>query len=219
MPQSETIGKLAEALAKAQGTIRHAVRSAENPFFKSRYADLAAVWTACREPLSANGLAVVQTTVAGDAVTVVTTLIHSSGEWVSGELSVLPAKRDPQVAGSAITYLRRYGLAAIAGVATEDDDAESATDHGAKASPRPVTNPPGTSADPSGGYKGITNEQAQRVFALGSERAAALRIASKGAGEKIVREVYAALGITNTAGIPVERYDEVCAAVAAWEGK
>ena len=61
MIQSETIGKLSEALAKAQGAMQNAVKDSSNPFFKSTYADLASVWDACRKPLSDNGLAIIQT--------------------------------------------------------------------------------------------------------------------------------------------------------------
>ena len=116
---SGTIGKLAEALSKTQGELKEAVRDSNNPFFKSKYADLTSVWEACRSQLSKNGLAVVQTMAdnGSERVVIVTTLIHSSGEWIRGRLSVKPVKNDPQGIGSAITYARRYSLAAIVGVA------------------------------------------------------------------------------------------------------
>ena len=128
MNKSEAIGKLAEALSKAQGMMKGAIKDSENPFFKTAYADLASVWDACREPLSKCGLSVTQTTrIAdnGDPV-IITTLLHSSGEWMSGELLVKPVKADPQSVGSAITYGRRYALSAIVGIAPEDDDGEKA---------------------------------------------------------------------------------------------
>ena len=126
--QSENINELAAALSKAQGKITGALKDSANPFFKSKYADLASVWDACREHLSANGLAVVQTN-GNDAerVTVTTMLVHSSGQWVRGVCSAKPAKDDAQALGSVTTYLRRYGLAAIVGVAQVDDDANAAT--------------------------------------------------------------------------------------------
>ena len=128
MNKSETIGKLAEALSKAQGMMKGAIKDSENPFFKSVYADLASVWDACREPLSKNGLSVTQTTRIADngEPVIITTLLHSSGEWMSGELLVKPVKADPQSVGSAITYGRRYALSAIVGIAPEDDDGEKA---------------------------------------------------------------------------------------------
>lgn len=125
--QSTEIAALAEALSKAQGKITGALKDSANPFFKSKYADLASVWDACREQLAANGLSVVQIN-GNDAerITVTTMLLHSSGQWVRGTCSAKPAKDDAQATGSVITYLRRYGLAAITGVAQVDDDANAA---------------------------------------------------------------------------------------------
>lgn len=124
--QSTEIGELASALSKTQGSITGALKDSANPFYKSKYADLASVWDACREQLAANGLAVIQTNGNdGERVTVTTMLTHSSGQWVRGVCSAKPAKDDAQATGSVITYLRRYGLAAIVGVAQIDDDANS----------------------------------------------------------------------------------------------
>ncbi len=126
--QSESIKELAGALSKAQGAMKGAVKDSANPFFKSKYADLASVWDACREPLSSNGLSVLQTTSFDEkGIKLVTMLLHTSGEWVSGELPVKPVKDDPQGMGSAMTYTRRYGLSAIVGIAPEDDDGNAAS--------------------------------------------------------------------------------------------
>jgi hypothetical protein len=125
--QSETIGALAAALAKAQSQISGAVKDAANPFFKSKYADLESVWQACRKPLTDNGLAVTQTSrYTPDGLMLVTTLLHASGEWIAGEMPVLTKDASPQAQGSGITYARRYALAAIVGVYQTDDDAEAA---------------------------------------------------------------------------------------------
>jgi hypothetical protein len=125
--QSETIGALAAALAKAQSQITGAVKDAANPFFKSKYADLVSVWQACRKPLTDNGLAVTQTSrYTPDGLMLVTTLLHSSGEWIAGEMPVLTKDASPQAQGSGLTYARRYALAAIVGVYQTDDDAEAA---------------------------------------------------------------------------------------------
>lgn len=125
---SEQIGELAAALAKAQGEIESAVKSQANPFFKSKYADLAEVWKAAREPLSKNTLAVVQLTQGGpETVSIETVLVHSSGQWIRSELTLKPVKADPQGIGSAITYGRRYAMAAIIGITQEDDDANAAS--------------------------------------------------------------------------------------------
>jgi hypothetical protein len=128
MDTSEQIDALAGALSKAQAKITGALKDSANPFFKSKYADLASVWDACREQLSANGLAVIQTTdIDPDGVTVITTLAHSSGQWIRGRLRMIPVKHDPQGIGSCLTYARRYALAAIVGVAQVDDDANQAS--------------------------------------------------------------------------------------------
>ena len=126
---SKEIGELVKALAKVQGSIKSARRDSTNPFFKAKYADLTSVWDSCRKELSQNGLVVIQTTKNdNERVVVLTTLAHESGQWIRGELSLRPVKNDPQGYGSALTYARRYSLAAIVGIATgEDDDAEDAT--------------------------------------------------------------------------------------------
>lgn len=151
--KSEQIDKLATALAKAQAEIKGAVKDSANPFFKSNYADLQSVWDAIREPLTKNGLAVIQTTEAAtpDHLELVTTLVHSSGQWVEGRFPILALKRDPQAIGSATSYARRYALAAIVGVYQTDDDAESTQDRSyepkteskpkAKPTPAPVSAP------------------------------------------------------------------------------
>jgi hypothetical protein len=145
MKTSELINELAGALAKAQAEVEGAHKSSDNPFFKSRYADLASVWDACREPLTKNNLAVVQhpSTEILDykakddkgnefdssyaLVHLTTRLIHSSGQWIEGEVVAEAKDAGPQSIGSAITYLRRYALQSIVGVAPEDDDGNAAT--------------------------------------------------------------------------------------------
>ncbi len=142
--QSETIGKLAEALAKAQKHIDGAKKGAVNPHLRSKYADLSSVWAACRDALADNGLAVTQHMAdmgAPGAVKVVTTLMHASGEWLSGETVMPVTKQDAHGYGSAITYARRYSLAAMVGVSPEDDDASAAVSHAApeaKAQQKPI---------------------------------------------------------------------------------
>ena len=134
MGRSTTIGELAAALAKAQGQMENAKKGSFNPFFRSKYADLAAVWDACRVPLSDNGLSVVQHVEMKNEnhIMVETILMHSSNEWVSSELVVpvmpmivekgQPAQITPQAIGSATAYARRYALSAIVGIAQDDDD-------------------------------------------------------------------------------------------------
>lgn len=125
--QSTAIDQLATAMAKAQSEIIGAVKDSKNPFFKSDYADLASVWDACRQQLTKNGLCVMQTTEVIDGQPcLATTLAHSSGQWIKGYLPLNPLKNDPQAYGSAMTYMRRYALAAIVGIPQIDDDGEAA---------------------------------------------------------------------------------------------
>lgn len=127
MTTSDQIGEIAGALAKAQAEMGGAIKDASNPFFKSKYADLASVMDACRGPLTKHGIAVLQSPSAeGAVVSVETTLVHASGQWVRGVASATAKDDSPQSIGSAITYLRRYALQSFAGVAPEDDDGEAA---------------------------------------------------------------------------------------------
>ena len=129
MNSSATVKELATALAIVQGQLTFAKKDSKNPFFKSNYADLESVWDACRSLLSENGLAIMQ--FPGDYVdgnmTLTTVMTHSSGEWVAQNMSLPVSKPDAQGAGSAITYMRRYALAAIVGVVQADDDGNSAS--------------------------------------------------------------------------------------------
>ena len=128
MNKSDTIAKLAEALSAFQGEVKPAKKDATNPFFKSKYADLAGIWDVCRTPLSKHGLSVTQLPqVIEGNINLTTVLLHSSGEWIASDYSVTPVKNDPQGIGSALTYARRYAMSAILGIASEeDDDAEAA---------------------------------------------------------------------------------------------
>jgi len=137
--RSASVAHLAQALVKAQLAMRPAKKSSENPYFKSSYADLSAVWEVAQKPLADNGLAVMQpisSTVDGRSVHVTTLLVHVSGEWVSSTFTLTP-KADkaepfisPQALGSAVTYGRRYALAAMLGIVSEDDDGEGAEGRG-----------------------------------------------------------------------------------------
>lgn len=140
MDMSDNIADIASALAKAQGEIDDASKASENPYFKSKYADLAAVRSVIREPLARNGLSIVQlpSTVEGGAV-VKTVLMHSSGQFISNELFMPASKADPHGLGSAITYARRYSLMSILCLASEDDDGNAAVDSVKRTAPAPVT--------------------------------------------------------------------------------
>jgi hypothetical protein len=125
---------LALALAAAQMEMGKALKQSTNPHFRSKYADLGSVMDACLEPLNTHGIAVIQPTGEGDHGRYVkTVLIHGeSGETLECEVPLIIGKNDMQGYGSAVTYARRYGLMAMAGIAPEDDDGNAA----AKAAPK-----------------------------------------------------------------------------------
>ncbi len=163
---SESIANLAEALAKAQGAMGGATKESQNTYFKNKYADLASICRAIKEPLAANGLSVVQVpgsprllpteevTVQEKGQPVVKTihpcevvlhsrLLHATGEWIGGTLSMRSDHSSAQAIGSCLTYARRYALAALVGVAPEDDDCEAAMGHRGSAR-QPANKPNGT---------------------------------------------------------------------------
>ncbi len=133
MKTSESIKNIATALCNAQHEIKGAVKDSTNPFFKSSYADLQSVITAIKEAAFKNGLSYTQPTAFielgenNHQLVVATRIMHNSGEWIEGQYPISPTKPDPQSLGSAISYSRRYALAAIFGVAQIDDDAEAVT--------------------------------------------------------------------------------------------
>lgn len=139
--QSETIGALAAALAKAQGAMKPAVMDRDN-YFKMKYATLTSLWESARAALSANGLSVTQTTdfdAHGEPV-LITTLLHSSGEWIGGVYPIKAKDNSAQALGGAITYARRYALGAMLGLTADEDDdgniAQNGTQHKPEA-PKP----------------------------------------------------------------------------------
>src|SRR5690349_24086512 len=99
--------------------MKGAKKDSANPFFKSKYADLSSVAGACLDQLNENEIAVVQSpsTLDDGRVAVETMLLHASVQWMAETLTGKPKDDGPQAIGSVITYLRRYALAAFAGVA------------------------------------------------------------------------------------------------------
>lgn len=129
MNKSASISNLAASLVKAQSEMKNPAFDSTNPHFKNKFASLAEVRSAVLPVLNKHGLSVSQYPKAGDGVAgCVNILLHSSGEFIEEECLLPLSKNDPQGAGSAITYARRYSLQAIAGVvADEDDDANAAS--------------------------------------------------------------------------------------------
>lgn len=219
-PSAEpAIDKLAAALAKAQAAIKHAAKDSTNPHFRSRYADLASVWDACRDPLTSNGLSVLQpVSTTGDEVCVTTVLAHASGQYLKSRMSAKVALNNPQAMGSAITYLRRYMLAAIVGVASDDDDANSASPtkepHAPPSpppqAPRPQAGRQAAPAPAAGGGPGAALTPKQRVNVAS---AAIVSRLGKPPGEELIASIRAKYA---EAGKPVPD-DKVMAYVAELE--
>lgn len=206
--QSESVAKLAEALAGAQAEIIGAVKDSDNPFFKSKYADLATVWEAARKPLTSHGLAVVQMPVSDEQgrIGLKTTLMHASGEWIDGTLFIAPAKaNDPQVIGSILTYFRRYALSGAAGIPQIDDDGEAAaqpTRPPVKAAPEAL--PPTTKP---ASLLTLTDAQQARLKALMKQHGVTAK-----AVKAMVERSYP---IKTSADILQRDYDDLCSAVIA----
>lgn len=117
------IAEIAKALASAQKAMGPADKGGKNPHFKSRYSTLSDVWDVAREPLSANGLSVTQLIYDDpNGVGLRTVLMHASGESIESRFVMPLQQKSPQGLGSAITYARRYALAAILGIVSDEDD-------------------------------------------------------------------------------------------------
>ena len=150
MKHSDSLDTLAPALVKAQAALKAVAKDSTNPHFKNRYASLDAIIDATRPILSTNGLAIVQgasSPVSDESGRLVgfaveTMLVHTTGQFITNSAIMPLAKSDPQGAGGALTYGRRYGLSALLALATEEDD------DGITASVRPVATTPTPVARP-----------------------------------------------------------------------
>jgi hypothetical protein len=128
MKTSDSIKQIAEALVSAQKEIKFAVKDANNPHYKAKFASLNSVIDSVKKPLNDNGIAILQSLSPSDdgKLHLTTRLIHSSGEWIE-DTAVCPIqKQDPQGLGSATSYIRRYSLSALCAVYADDDDGQSA---------------------------------------------------------------------------------------------
>ena len=202
MRQSETIGKLAEALSKAQGEIEGARMDSSNPFFKSKYADLTSVWEACRKPLTKHGLSIIQSPgyicESPEYISLTTRMCHISGEWVEDVIAMKPVKPDPQSVGSLITYMRRYSLQSFVGVAPEDDDGNAASGQGQKTAPK----------EPEPNI--ISPAQRTRLFAIAKESGCPME-----ALKEYLKDTH---GITSSKEIPIAKYETIVSWVQSKKG-
>lgn len=169
--QSETIGALAAALAKAQGEMKPAAMDRDNTFFKNKYATLTSLWESARAALAKNGLAVTQVTDfdANGEIVLITTLLHSSGEWMGGVYPIRTKDNAPQTLGSALTYARRYAFGALVGLTSDDDDDGNTAQNGAQhkpQQPQPQPVKPATNGNSAGKVSTVNERAADHTAAF-----------------------------------------------------
>lgn len=123
------ITNLMQAILKAEKNFTPLLKSAENPFFKSKYADLNAVLKSVKVPLANEGVKIIQPPVTdGQSNFVTTRLIHvETGEWIESTMKLEMAKVTMQEAGSGVSYGKRYTLQGLLALETEDDDGNASS--------------------------------------------------------------------------------------------
>lgn len=177
------------------------------------YADLASIRDACKEPLKAAGLAVVQSATTDDSgrVELTTLITHASGQWlVSGPLRATPDKATPQGVGSSITYLKRYAISAALNIATEDDDGASA-EKGTKGKPAPQSKP--AAAPKKAKPNAITVAQQKELWAQAKVRAEKMEKSDS----VLMRDLLAHMQVDATADIPASEYPAAVDAISKWD--
>jgi len=120
MKTSETITELAKSLVEFHKEVGKIIKTDNNPFFKSKYASLATILDVISEPLTKQGLVIIQFPTEQYKLT--TRLQHVSGEFMEDTYEMQPTKHSPQDAGSVITYQRRYAIGAILNLNIDEDD-------------------------------------------------------------------------------------------------
>lgn len=170
MRMSESVKEIAPALIAAQKEIVPVKRDKTNPFFKSSYVGLDTVLPEALRILNGHDLALIQTVGGADGggTTLSTTILHSSGEWISDTQPLLLAKEDPQGQGSAITYARRYGLMSALGIVGEEDDDGNVATTAARRAPaaRQAAPKRAQRPDPNAPGDGITGPQIKAIRAI-----------------------------------------------------
>ena len=205
MIQSESIASLSAALVDAQAELEHAHKDSAG-HVGNKFASLTAVIDAVRPVLARHGLAVIQMPgYEGGTVTLTTQVVHSSGEWIRGVTAAPAQKNDPQGVGSAITYLRRYSLAALVCIGQEDDDGHAASQPKGRA--HDLSQGPYTPKQQSG--PGTVSEgQRKRLFAI----AKATGYTEAGLKRMLAAEFE---GITSSRDITRDQYDDACTMAGA----
>ena len=193
LSHSPEIGELAKAMAAARKKFKTIKKDTVNPFFKSKYADLAGVIEATADALAEHDLFIVQSPrFNGQTVTVTTMLTHGSGQWMRDDLSLPMSKFDAQGAGSAITYARRYSYQSFVNVAAEaDDDGNAASGKDKEAKEATMPKPP----------KKTNGEDSFKLKFWRSAKAT-------GKSELEIRNFIGYLGYEHTEEIPVSKQSE-----------
>lgn len=138
MRHSDSLAKLSAAVVKANAAVSNALKDSQNPHYGSTFASLNSVLDAIKPIYATHGLTFVQLPGFEDGhATLDTMLVHESGEWLAHTSGAPLQKQDPQGVGSAITYLRRYSLASLAGIGQEDDDGNAASSTRSVSKPAP----------------------------------------------------------------------------------
>jgi len=190
--ESTQIDAIGGALAHAQGEMHTAAAKSVNPFFKSKYASFTEVVIASRASLAKHKISVVQKPIFCErhGTSILTKLMHESGQWISGIMQVNPQKEDIHSKGSYISYVKRYSYAALVGVCTEDedDDGNSAVQQERKQNSRaPLTKD----------YEKVTSEQVQNImFEIGEHT-------------DIAESIFKNYNITKLADMPKDYYLKV----------
>lgn len=198
MRKSESIKNIALALSKFQSEVENPKNTADNPYYKSKYAPLQDVLNTVRPLLSKHGLSIVQSPSGdGERISIHTMLIHESGEWIEFDPLVLKAEKiTPQGAGSAITYGRRYSLSAVLGISSEDDDDANSFEK---------------TQQNSGQKKQLTEKQVKRLYAIANSAGF-----STADVKKVLMKDYKK---TQATDLTKEEYDEICERLQKKEGK
>lgn len=208
MQKSESIKEIATALSKFQAEIQNPKNTADNPFFKSKYAPLNEILNDVRPLLAKHGLSVLQMPSGdGEELIITTLLMHNSGEYIETcPLKMKPAKNDPQGIGSAVTYGRRYSLSAILGISSEDDDDGNAATHGR---PEPTQKPP-QAPQSSDKPKGNTTQPATQKLNDAQLKRLFAKQKSNNVPAELVKAEIAKLGKESSKDLSKAEYDKIC---------
>lgn len=219
MIKSDSIANLAAALSRVQAKLNGAVKESANPFFKSKYANLESLWESIRAPMAEEGLSVSQMPgmLATGQPTLITMLIHKSGEFISSEQALFPGKQDPQGVAAATTYARRSALSAIIGQVEVDDDGEAAMNRDLEMSGSLVVSNPQSKpiAQPKAPFRGmsetmgpglVTEAQLKRLFAISQKH---------GVTKEQIDAHIASIGLKSTKDLKRDSYDALVAKIEA----